>query len=50
MKINYIVPKTVTVTKFGKQTLTSKLKKSNDCNQEKLKVSKCLNENTLVCI
>ena len=50
MKTDYIVPKTVAITKFGKQTLTTKLKKSNDCNQEKLKVSKCLKENTSVCI
>ena len=50
MKIDYIVPKIVAITKFGKQTLTTKLKKSNDCNQEKLKVSKCLKENTSVCI
>ena len=44
MKIDYIVPKTVATTKFGKQTLTTKLKKSNDSHEEKLKVSKCQKE------
>ena len=45
-KMDYIVQKSASITKFGKQILTTKLRKSNDCHQERKKVAKCQKEST----